>query len=163
MDLDKINRWLTLVANLGVVGGIVFLAIEIRQNQTSLEESNRINRLNARTTEVQQYNEFRTVLAQDKELSDIWAKGLNGDALDSSESERFGHLCRNLLWMGITAHERSIELRRPETAEGGVAQMAQRLHDSAGAKRCWDDNRKIIRGYGFTEYVDAVEAATADH
>ncbi len=31
MDLDKINRWMTLVANLGVVAGIIFLAFELQQ------------------------------------------------------------------------------------------------------------------------------------
>lgn len=32
MNLDKLNNWLSLLANLGVVAGIIFLAIEIRQN-----------------------------------------------------------------------------------------------------------------------------------
>ncbi len=32
MDSDRLNRWLTLGANLGVLVGIIFLAAEIRQN-----------------------------------------------------------------------------------------------------------------------------------
>lgn len=32
MNFDPINRWLSLAANIGVVIGIVFLAIEVRQN-----------------------------------------------------------------------------------------------------------------------------------
>jgi hypothetical protein len=32
MDLDRLNRWLNLLANIGVVAGIVFLAIEVGQN-----------------------------------------------------------------------------------------------------------------------------------
>ena len=32
MDSDRLNRWLTLGANVGVVVGIIFLAVEIRQN-----------------------------------------------------------------------------------------------------------------------------------
>ncbi len=32
MKLSNINEWLTLVANLGVLAGIAFLAIEIQQN-----------------------------------------------------------------------------------------------------------------------------------
>ncbi len=28
MDFDKLNRWVTLVANIGVVAGIFFLAID---------------------------------------------------------------------------------------------------------------------------------------
>ena len=32
MNLEKLNHWLMLAANLGVIAGIVFLAIEISQN-----------------------------------------------------------------------------------------------------------------------------------
>lgn len=32
MTLDNVNRWLTLVANLGVLAGIAFLIIEVNQN-----------------------------------------------------------------------------------------------------------------------------------
>jgi hypothetical protein len=39
MKLEKINPWLTLLANVGVIAGIVFLAFEIRQNTTSLKAS----------------------------------------------------------------------------------------------------------------------------
>ncbi len=36
MDSDRLNRWLTLGANLGVLVGIIFLAVEIRQTQAWL-------------------------------------------------------------------------------------------------------------------------------
>ena len=36
MDTDRLNRWLTLVANVGVLIGIIFLAVEIRQNSEHL-------------------------------------------------------------------------------------------------------------------------------
>ena len=36
MNNDRLNRWLTLAANVGVLIGIVFLALEIRQNSDHL-------------------------------------------------------------------------------------------------------------------------------
>jgi hypothetical protein len=40
MDLNKANQWLTLAANLGVIAGIIFLGLEVRQNtQAQLAES----------------------------------------------------------------------------------------------------------------------------
>ncbi len=158
MDLDRTNRWLTLATNLGVIGGIVFLAIEIGQNQASLEQANRINVLDARTTEVQQYNDFRIVVAQDKELSEIWTKGLSGDALDSSETARFVLLCKSYLWIGITAYERKVVLGRAAGAQGLVRGRGQALHDKPGYRRCWDNERAMITEYGFSDYVEAVEA-----
>jgi len=50
MISEKLNRWLTLIANLAVVAGIVFLAMEIRQNNSmaALEQQSSVNaRVNA--------------------------------------------------------------------------------------------------------------------
>lgn len=43
MNMDGVNRWLTLAANLGVIAGIGFLAIEISQNTQSLDESRKLS------------------------------------------------------------------------------------------------------------------------
>ena len=34
--MEKLNQWLTLIANFGVIAGFVFLAVEIRQNTEAL-------------------------------------------------------------------------------------------------------------------------------
>lgn len=36
MDTDRLNRWMTLLANIAVVAGIIFLGLEIRQNNELL-------------------------------------------------------------------------------------------------------------------------------
>lgn len=41
MTSAKFNEWLTLIANVAVVGGIIFLAIEIRQNNELLRSESR--------------------------------------------------------------------------------------------------------------------------
>ena len=40
---SKLERWLAIVANLAVVGGIVFLAAEINQNTRAIERQGRID------------------------------------------------------------------------------------------------------------------------
>lgn len=41
MNSSKINDWLTLIANVAVVGAIVFLAIELHQNNELLRSGSR--------------------------------------------------------------------------------------------------------------------------
>jgi len=36
MDLDRLNRWLSLAANIGVLAGIALLVVEVRQNNANL-------------------------------------------------------------------------------------------------------------------------------
>ena len=47
MNLDRVNRWLTLGANIGVLAGIVFLGFEIRQNSEALLAGSRQDLLGA--------------------------------------------------------------------------------------------------------------------
>jgi len=39
LDLDKLNKWLTLVANIAILGGLVFLAFEIQQNTNAVRSA----------------------------------------------------------------------------------------------------------------------------
>ena len=39
MDLDKLNKWLALAANIGVIAGIIFLALEVQVNTTAIRSS----------------------------------------------------------------------------------------------------------------------------
>ena len=41
MTMDKLNKWLTLLANIGVIAGIAFLAIEIQQNTAMIQSQTR--------------------------------------------------------------------------------------------------------------------------
>jgi hypothetical protein len=45
MNVDKINNWLTLLANFGVIAGVIFLAFEIHQNNQLLVQESRYSML----------------------------------------------------------------------------------------------------------------------
>ena len=39
LEVDKLNKWLTLVANFAILGGLVFLALEIQQNTNAIRST----------------------------------------------------------------------------------------------------------------------------
>ena len=39
LDFDKLNKWLSLVANVAILGGLVFLALEIQQNTNAIRST----------------------------------------------------------------------------------------------------------------------------
>jgi len=78
MDTDRLNRWLTLVANLGVIAGIVFLAIEIRQNTATQELQMRMDRISG----------LMDPYFESPELVEVWAKVKAVDGLEPV-AERF--------------------------------------------------------------------------
>jgi hypothetical protein len=75
MDTDRLNRWLTLIANIGVVAGLILLVVEVRHAITVSESEAFRNRGN----EIQ---EAMQELALSGELAEILAAA-NASDLDS--------------------------------------------------------------------------------
>ena len=67
MNLNNFNRWLTLIANLGVLIGIILLAREI-------DQSNRIAERDGRSELISQEIEFQRSFLEDPEITDLLVK-----------------------------------------------------------------------------------------
>jgi hypothetical protein len=77
MEAERLNRWLTLAANLGVIVGIAFLIVE-------LDQTNRIARY---TAEVGWRSQAMDINSSRIEYSEIYAK-LQTDSAELTPSER---------------------------------------------------------------------------
>ena len=91
MDADKLNRWMTLGANIGVFAGLIFLAVEVRQNTDSLEESRDQATFQAYQGYLQNLDEATRALADSPNMPEIFVKWRNEglDALTDVEMQRF--------------------------------------------------------------------------
>ena len=71
--MSKLNEWLTLLTNIAVVAGIVFLAVEIRQNsdllQSQIRETQAVG-IQAATTSDQ---DILLVLGSDPVMAKMWS------------------------------------------------------------------------------------------
>jgi hypothetical protein len=72
MDSDRLNRWLTLIANLAVVAGIVFLAFELQQTTRIQEHQMRMD-LNS---------DYFGPFFSSSELVEVWSKVKAVDGLE---------------------------------------------------------------------------------
>ena len=59
--MEKLNQWLTLIANLGVLLGIAFLAYEIRQNTDAIQSQTRATIFSGAQEELWKNMEFPDV------------------------------------------------------------------------------------------------------
>lgn len=82
MDSDRLNRWLTLVANAAVVAGIVFLGLELRQNTEMM-------RAQSLTEMSQSLVHLMTLNVNDKDYVETLWRGFQGQELDEIEQEQF--------------------------------------------------------------------------
>jgi hypothetical protein len=83
MNRDSANWWLTLLANLGVLGGLVFVGLEIQQNTSQL-------RADASYSITAMVNETNALVIADPVLAELISRGEDDrSALSPVERRRF--------------------------------------------------------------------------
>jgi hypothetical protein len=164
MDLNSLNKWLTLLANFGVVAGLIFLAVEVRQNQLMLEQNHQamlrnqeLEVLNATHLEVEQFNELRANTYLNKEISELWFNGRSGKFDDPVDEYRYNQLCSAWFIANGLSYERSIVLDRPLVLKALPQHSRFGIDMNPGMKKCWQQVAPFLVSFGFDEYVSAVE------
>jgi len=81
VNLDSTNRWLTLVANIGVLAGIIFLAYELQQNTvaTQLEAASNFNA---------SFSEIELFIAGNPEFAELLTRGREGEEITGVDQLR---------------------------------------------------------------------------
>ena len=151
MDSDRLNRWLTLGANLGVVIGIVFLAYELRQNSALLQaEAGR--QLNQNQTSL--YSELMT----SPELAELLAKVNRGEELSDAEKIRERAFYSRLIlnWKWEFAEYRAGRLRQDQLPDFAWIALLKNegFMPTPGLREVWESG-KNNREPDFVAYIDS--------
>jgi hypothetical protein len=142
LEADRLNRWLTLVANVAVVAGIVFLAFELRQNNELLEAQARATFTANRLTHIDR------ILAP--ENSALIVKSGSGEALTDDERFRYERLKHAI----FVSWESAFREYQEGLADDLPIEGMRRSFDAyAGLLDTWIDRRDIYN----EEFVSFVE------
>ena len=108
MNVDSTNRWLTLIANVGVLVGLIFLALEIRQN-TEVARSAVDLEITAMGTD------FHMRVAENPALARAYYVGLRDpDSLSEDERMQLHYLIPGVFLLVEGAHKQYIRGFLPE-------------------------------------------------
>ena len=154
MDSDRLNRWLTLGANIGVLVGIIVLAVEIRQNS----DLARLQFLDDRRTTWQQ---GELVVFGDS-IAEVWEKSvLNPESLSLAETR----ILDAYLAFQLTNSERVFGLERAGLLEVGATQQWMQselpfFFDTEFAKTWWEIEGRTSWGDEFVRLADPIILGT---
>lgn len=152
MNAQKVNAWLSLAANVGVVIGLVLLIIEIRQNTEMMRAQ--INQSRTDTALFQQYS-----MSDTDYMAPIIAKTMRGEELSDEELIRYDARMRafnrnqdNNLWQYNRGY---LGENTPGSIKGAVRAV---IGSTEIGISTWDRQK-----YSYTdEYVAFVDEAIAD-
>ena len=153
MTLQDLGSLGELVGGIAVVVSVVYLAIQIRYATRGLDQNSDLMRMSFENEIRRDQLEFRSTIAADADLAEIWRRGLTGDAdLDPVETTRF-----HLLMVSITGMLRAqfdaqgrglFAAARGEFLRGVVA--------TRGFREWWDRLGESQENNDFNEYVKSL-------
>jgi hypothetical protein len=138
MNTEKLNDWLGIAANLGVILGIVFLVIEINQSTKATAAA-------ASDSVTSGYLELSLPIMTDKGVARAFALGLfQPESLTDEEAVQFSMYFRQL----VNQHLRMRELARQglyvEMYKGGDIQQLARMLSTPGGQLFLEGNKDVM-------------------
>jgi hypothetical protein len=139
MDSDRVTRWLTLAANIGVIVGIVFLVLEMRQNSDIATAQVRLDYAAGwRSIDEQR---------QDEIFAQVYAKSiLSPDELSLSEVIQLDGYYTGVIDQMLSAHTASRAGLRSGQFEDVARQVANGYFSNAYGQAWWQQARKMWSG-----------------
>lgn len=121
MNWEAIGAIGEVVGAAAVVVTLLILVIQVRQNNRSLDESNRLNRAVTIDRHADSISRWRGRLMESSELSRIWLSAVEGNVLNEEEMLRL-----NNLWIDFINTQRANYVRAITVGEAGLASQAVR-------------------------------------
>ena len=149
MNLDSTNRWLTLVANIGVLAGIIFLAYELQQNTVA-------TRLEAASNFQSSFNEIEMLIAGSPEFAELLRKGREGENTSTAEQLRLFVFYNNVLRQWQFTHFQYLsDALSEEHWQAQRAFLAQIISDDFGLLNHWQTHKRQFSP-PFNEMVESI-------
>ena len=125
-----LGQLIGIIANVGVIGGILFLAIEVRQNNDLMEEE-------AQRARGESVREAYYQMADNGELAAIWVKESNGETLTAVEAVRL----TSWYLRGLFGYQTSFQQLPREDLEPMTNWFRLRYQSSPTWRSMWEQNR----------------------
>ena len=134
MKSEQLNNWLSVLANLGVLIGLIFVGVELRNSSNSVTGQ-------IADSIAEGFNEFNLTVAADAELPVIFNVGLcDPSLLSPEEAVRFGTLMRALINQYYRIHTLYLTGALQESDWTGMVSDANGIIRSPGGLRYIQDN-----------------------
>lgn len=104
-DTSKLNDWLGIATNIGVIVGLFFLAYELTQTNEELVREKAVFEVENLRMAGDHVLPTRLAILSDEELSEIWMKGLSGQPQSEVAQFRFDGLAELTIRNYRTQHD----------------------------------------------------------
>jgi hypothetical protein len=92
----KLNEWLGVITNIGLIAGLLLVAYEIHQNSITLEREARISQVEVTDGIRAAWQNWEYAIIENRDVADILMRGNAGDRLEPLEAFRYEQLAKEM-------------------------------------------------------------------
>jgi hypothetical protein len=130
-----LGQTIQIVANIGVIAGLIFVGVQLRQERLIAS----IQSAESSAESLKQWAELVTNNAE------VWVKGRNGEPLSETEQAEFDALARAYSFDSFLVWLRSTQLPTPRDPDSFISQAATEFYRYPGLL-AWRRNRQAESG-----------------
>jgi hypothetical protein len=153
MSFEQLSSLAQIVASIGVLVSLIFVALQIKHNTGALER-------NEHNSTMAQWTVIRMAIAKNREIAELMTAGLHGErALDAADQLRLEQMLQENAWASFHIWERTQRGIFPKgTFEATGGALLGTLLRTPGGESWWREAKHIGFPPGFVVDVDAVLA-----
>jgi hypothetical protein len=101
MSFEQLSQFAQMIASVGVIVSLIFVALQIRQNTGALQR-------NEHNSTMEQWTVIRMAIAKNRDIAELMTAGLHGErALDAADQLRLEQMLQENLWASFHIWERT--------------------------------------------------------
>ena len=133
MKTDKLNDWLGVITNIGIIIGLVLVGYEINQNSIELERESRISEIEVLDGVRGAWQNWGMAIIENEDVADIWVRGNAGEDLDRVEAVRYQRMADEMFRLNQQNYYQYTILSG-EQADWAIVQLARTTSLGPGLK-----------------------------
>ena len=141
---------------------LMYLAIQVRQGNVFQKASADMAKANATQNAVQTWSTLRQMLT-DGELSEIWLKANNDEALTAKEKIRLYGIVAELTYSSLAAYENWRVAGDKVQQNVPPSVIARTIGGSAILRNAWSEMAEELRSYGLAGFASEVDRRLEPH
>jgi hypothetical protein len=148
MKKIDLGQSITILANVGVIGGLIFVGMQLSQDRDIAIQQ-------MVYTSTDQFSNWAELVTNN---SDLWSKGLSGEPLTSGEEEQFNALAEAWHMRHYSGFYGTSQVGRAGIGPSFPREAARKIHENPGLLRWWrsfaEFQREVGRGGGYDDLVN---------
>jgi hypothetical protein len=157
MSFEQLSYLAQIVASIGVIVSLIFLASQIKYNTAALQR-------NEHNSTMEQWTVLRQAIAQNREIAELMTTGLSGErALDAADQLRLEQMLQEYAWASFHIWDRTQRGVFPKgTFEATAGAFLCGLLTTPRGGTWWQNAKNMGFIPAFVSDVDAVLAKNSE-